>query len=351
MTVARSQLVDPHVTPWYHCISNTVRGAFLLHSVSDHRKRWIQTRLEELAAIFSIEVAGYAVLDTHLHLLVHIHLRRAKRWSKREVLQRWARLFPPRGPDRKPLRSIDKWIKSKISDHKFVNTARKRLVDLGWFMKSLKEPLARQANQEDGTHGAFWAARYKSIAILDEEALLATCAYIDLNPFAAGCAKLPELARYTSLVARLDWCRRQGRWSDLQAARAGSALGAQAARGMEAGLWLCPLDDRRGRGEERVGLLEDFSLGSYLLLIDATSRMLRPGKARVGPEVAAILERLGTSPETWQVTLQQMFVRPRLKGVAFAFRRQRLRDAAQARGCHHLHNLNGCRARGPDRAA
>ena len=98
-----------------------------------------------------------------------------QRWSKREVLQRWARLFPPRGPDRQPVRSIDQWIQSKLSDHKFVNNARKRLVDLGWFMKSLKEPLARQANQEDGTHGAFWAARYKSIAILDEEALLATC--------------------------------------------------------------------------------------------------------------------------------------------------------------------------------
>ncbi len=279
MTVARSQIVDPLLTPWYHCISHTVRGAFLLQSASEHRKRWIQQRLEELVAIFSLEVAGFAVLDTHLHLLVYIDLKRAKRWSKRDVLRRWARLCPPRGPDRKPLPSIEKWVQSKLSDHKFINTVRKRLVDLGWFMKSLKEPLARQANQEDGTHGAFWAARYQSIAVLDEEALLATCAYIDLNPLAAGCVKLPELARYTSLWVRVDWCRRQGRLSDLQAARAGSALGAQAARGMESGLWLCPLDDRRGRGETRVGLLDGFSLGSYLLLVDATSRLLRPGKA------------------------------------------------------------------------
>ena len=27
MTVARSQIVNPQVTRWYHCISNTVRGA------------------------------------------------------------------------------------------------------------------------------------------------------------------------------------------------------------------------------------------------------------------------------------------------------------------------------------
>ena len=211
-------------------------------------------------------------------------------------------------------------------------------------MKSLKEPLTRMANEEDGTRGAFWAARYQSIAVLDEEALLATCCYIDLNPFAAGCAKLPELARYTSLYVRLEWCQRQGRLSDLQAARAGSVLGAQAARGMESGLWLCPLEDRRERGASRVGLLDSFSLGSYLLLVDATSRMLRPGKARVGPEVTALLERLGTSLDTWQATLQQLFARPRLLGVAFAFHRDRLREAAQTRGCHHLANLYGCRA-------
>jgi len=47
------------------------------------------------------------------------------------------------------------------------------------------------------------------------------------------------------------------------------------------------------------GLLEGFSLGSYLLLIDYTSRLWRQGKARVNREVATILERLGTRAEVW----------------------------------------------------
>ena len=54
--------------------------------------------------------------------------------------------------------------------------ARKRLGDLSWFMKCLKEPLARLANCEDGCSGAFWEGRFKSIAVLDEESLLATAA-------------------------------------------------------------------------------------------------------------------------------------------------------------------------------
>jgi hypothetical protein len=344
MTVARSQIVDPDVTPWYHCISKTVRGAFLLDTIGDDRKQYLESQLERLTGIFSIDVAGYAVLDNHLHVVTYLDIKGAKRWSKEEVLRRWAKLCPPRGPDRKPLKSIEKWVKEKIRDKKFVNEIRRRLMNLGWFMKSLKEPLARRANQEDGVQGHFWAGRYKSIAIHGEDALLATCVYIDLNPLAAGKVRLPEEARYTSLFARLEWCRRKGRLDDLRAARESAVLAVRQARGMEQGLWLCPLEDRRAQGETRVGLRDGFTLGSYLLLIDATSRILRPGKARVGPEAPALLERLGLTWDTWQETLQQMFARPNLYGVAFSMDRDRLRQAAKRRGCRHLANLNGCRA-------
>ena len=62
-------------------------------------------------------------------------------------------------------------------------------------MKCLKEPIARQANREDGCTGAFGEGRFRSVAILDEGSLLATCAYIDLNPVAAG------IAAYAGAVA------------------------------------------------------------------------------------------------------------------------------------------------------
>jgi hypothetical protein len=52
-------------------------------------------------------------------------------------------------------------------------------------MKCLKEPLSRLANQQDNVRGTFFEQRFKSIAILDDESLLATCAYIELNPVTA----------------------------------------------------------------------------------------------------------------------------------------------------------------------
>jgi len=79
-------------------------------------------------------------------------------------------------------------------------------------------------------------------------------------------------------------------------------------------------------------------------LVDWTSRLVRKGKARVSEQVASILDRLGTTAEVWQATLQKLFSRPRTLGVAFAFQRERLKEAAAHRGCHHVANLNGCPA-------
>jgi REP element-mobilizing transposase RayT len=76
MTVARSKLVDVDVTRWYHVISKTVRGAFMLAEDDDNRKQWIEDRLQFLSSVFAIEVAGFAVMDNHLHLLVRLEPER-----------------------------------------------------------------------------------------------------------------------------------------------------------------------------------------------------------------------------------------------------------------------------------
>jgi hypothetical protein len=76
-----------------------------------------------------------------------------------------------------------------------------------------------------------------------------------------------------------------------------------------------------------------------LLLVDYTSRLCRHGKARVGPKVASILHRLGTSPDVWTQRVEQLFSKTRLLGSYFTTDRERLRDLAKKRGVHHLDNL------------
>jgi hypothetical protein len=76
--------------------------------------------------------------------------------------------------------------------NRLIEQYRNRLDDLGLFMKCLNVPIARQANKEDGCTGHFWESRFKSQALLSEDALLTCMAYVDLNPFRAGMCNTPE---------------------------------------------------------------------------------------------------------------------------------------------------------------
>jgi len=50
---------------YYHCVSRCVRGAFLCGEDAEtsqsfeHRRQWIEGRLNGLAQIFSIDLCGY----------------------------------------------------------------------------------------------------------------------------------------------------------------------------------------------------------------------------------------------------------------------------------------------------
>jgi hypothetical protein len=125
--------------------------------------------------------------------------------------------------------------------------------------------------------------------------------------------------------------------------RTGSVAESQAASGLEDGLWLCPVEDRRRLDSPREGMLEGLSLGNYLLLVDYTGRLFREGKAAISAELAGILDRLGTSAESCESRLLQL-AGGRLLGRFFTASRARLREVARRLGRHHLANLSGCAA-------
>jgi hypothetical protein len=276
-------------------------------------------------------------------VLLRIDDQLADGWTDEEVVRRWLKLYPPRGSKRKPVPVTDEIVQAKLADIQWVLTIRQRLSSLSWFMKCLKEPLARLVNREENCTGAFFEGRYKSIAILDVEALLSTGVYIDLNELAAGLAATPEESGHTSIHERIEHVQGQGRIADLRAALQGSIAGSRVSAGLEDSLWLIPIEDRRQLDSTREGMLAGFTLGNYLMLVEYTGRLVREGKASISAELADIFERLGTSAEVWHERLTKLHS-GQLLGRFLSASRERLKLAANHLGVHHLANLNGCTA-------
>lgn len=340
MTMPRRSLVDPNVTLYYHCISRCVRRAYLCGKGAAHRKAWIESRLRELACVFAVDVCAYAILDNHIHVVVRIDPYTAASWTAEDVIQRWVSLFPPKLANRKAMEITPEWIAEQAADAGLVAKLRERLCSLSWFMKCLKEPLARMANREDDCRGTFWEARFKSIAILDLEALLSTMVYVDLNIVAAGLAPTPESSPHTSVSARVADCRQKGLLPAVteQPEDRSRHITPQE----DETFWLQPIEDRRERGGQRPGITSLMNLTGYLRLLDWSSRQKRDGKRTVPDDVADILIRLDSSSSLWRHRLDKLLNSVSLYGVVFATQEASVREFAVSRGVSKLINLNGC---------
>lgn len=204
MTRARAQLVSLEATPYYHCISRCVRRAYLCGEdpVSqrnfDHRKVWLVERIKDLTAVFAVRVCAYAVMSNHYHIVLQVDADSAMKWSEEEVERRWIQVFPRLGLVTGTTVSL-----TAAARRKRTESWRARLMDISWFMRCLNEFIARRANREDDCTGRFWEGRFKSQALLDERALIACMAYVDLNPMRAGVSKSLEESDFTSIQERL----------------------------------------------------------------------------------------------------------------------------------------------------
>jgi hypothetical protein len=312
MATARRRLLDPGRSTWVHCTSRCVRKAYLCGGRDgrwEHRRGWLEERLGVLAKLFAVEVAGYAVMSNHFHLVLRMVPEAPAGWTDLEVARRWLSVYPRSYlKDGTPVLPAEPLIARQAQDASWVAERRKHLGNLGWFMKALKEGIARRANREDSCSGAFWEERFHSVPLLDQAALIAAMAYVDLNPVRAKLADRPERAEYTAGRARIAARQRhaaaerirqrQPSGAEQLLRNAGPARGAAHA---EDGLWLCPLS-RCIVGEEAAN--RRITADDYLQLLDATGRLLRAGKrGAIPPGLAPILSRLELPLEGWLATM------------------------------------------------
>ena len=210
MTISRAQQIDLTVTPYYHCVNRCVRRAFLCGEDAltgksyEHRRGWIVDKIEELAGVFAIDAAAYAVMSNHYHIVLRVDQAQAESWSALEVIEHWSEFFTlPVLISRFTKGECTISAELKVVDE-IIEKWRVRLYDISWFMRLLNESIARESNREDNVTGRFWEGRFKSQALLDEQAVIACMAYVDLNPIRADMAKTPEQSDFTSIQERIQ---------------------------------------------------------------------------------------------------------------------------------------------------
>ena len=321
----RKSLVSLDATPYYHCVSRCVRRAFLCGEDAfngksyEHRRDWIEQRLLELADIFAIDIAAYAVMSNHYHVILHIDQNMAQDWTAQEVIERWHRLYNGSMLSQRYSQgeSLGKAEWNALSEQ--VEKWRERLMSISWFMRCTNESIARTANKEDEVTGRFWEGRFKSQALLDEKALAACMAYVDLNPIRARMAKTPEESEHTSVKRRIKAMlkARQHKTSTNQTG-------------------LLPFV-----GYPRKDMPEGlpFRLTDYLELVEWTGRIIREDKRGAIPaDMPPLLERLNIDARHWMY-LSKHFESP-FKGLVGSA--HTVRQACEKLGKHWSHGIKQC---------
>lgn len=315
MPKARKNQISLDATPYYHIVTRCVRRSFLCGKDNqgnnfEYRKQWIEDKLFELAEVFAIDICAYAIMSNHYHLVLYIDKETVDSWTINEVIERWHKLSKGTPLTLRYLRESALMTQAELDVVSGIAEKwRERLNDISWFMRFINEYTARKSNLEDNCTGRFWEGRFKSQALLDEQALAACMAYVDLNPIRANIAETPEKSKHTSIKKR---CESLEKSPKNLAAFVGNP-----------------------RKDMPKGL--PFRLSDYIELVDFTGRYIRDDKrGYISKQLPPILERLNIDTKHW-VYLTQHFESnfKQLVGTAF-----KIKQSAQNFGYQRTPSLS-----------
>ena len=171
------------------------------------------------------------------------------------------------------------------------------------------------------TTGRFWEGRFKSQALLDEAALAACMAYVDLNPIRATLAKTPESSDHTSIKQRISKAKATHSPNHVhQQSKALMPFAGNPRKDMPKGL--------------------PFQLTDYIELVEWTGRIIREDKhGAINASLPPILERLNIDVKHWNYMTQNF--ESRFKGlVGSAFK---LKQVCKQIGLQRTPGLAACK--------
>jgi len=237
---------------WFHVMSRTCGGAVFFDEVEKEGLRRVMWRM---AAFCGVEIGTYCVMGNHFHILLRVPQRErfleqfAGAEGEARLLEHLKVLYSKEHL-RQLVAQLNEWRKKGLEAEvqRRLGSYTRRMADLAWFMKQLKERFSRWYNKRHERKGTLWMDRYKSVLVEGRrerrgeagasqvDVLRVMACYIDLNPVRAELVGDP--AAY--------------RWSGYGEAMGGgeeARAGLCGLMGIEVGEW----DQDRGEGSSSVG--------------------------------------------------------------------------------------------------
>jgi len=181
-------------TAYYHLMSRTVNGEALF---GNYEREVLRKMIWQVSDFSGVRVLTYAVMKNHFHLLVEVPAE--KMVSDKELVRRYRRLYPKPTPWQPMAWEVLEEILAK--DNSQARDLRagllRRMGDVSWLMKTLKQRFSMWLNRSKERFGPLWAERFKSVLVEgDSFALRTVAAYIDLNAVRAGLVEDPKDYRF-----------------------------------------------------------------------------------------------------------------------------------------------------------
>ena len=169
----------------HHLISRIAHRVYFLKD--DERKDFLE--IARRAAQFSgVQLLGWCVMGNHFHLLVFLPTPRFV--DEQEVIERYEALKGQRAASSITEMFIE-WRKQgetgerRVSE--WLDAQRRRMYDVGIFMKIVKQWFTTEYNRRNGHKGTLWESTYFDRVVPRCLSEMAKClAYIHLNPIRAA---------------------------------------------------------------------------------------------------------------------------------------------------------------------
>lgn len=179
---------------YYHVMSRVAGQERLMGAVE---KEVFRRMMWKVAGFSGVDVVTYALMDNHFHVVLRVPPAPAG-LSDEELVRRYGILYDRPTPwnpvSAGRLREI--LAAGGAPAGHWRGALERRMHDVSWFVRTLKQRFSRWFNATSERKGTFWSERFRSVLLEEGRALRTVCAYVDLNAVRAGAVQDPKDYRF-----------------------------------------------------------------------------------------------------------------------------------------------------------